>query len=124
MFASMANVSGPKKPTSKGRQSGVVIASDWHPADVVARVRKAGWSLRRLSLEHGYHERSLQTALHKPWPRAEKYIAAAVGLRPQAIWPTRYNADGTPKSGHGDRGIGRPKSKDSRSAEGVQRQAA
>jgi Ner family transcriptional regulator len=54
----------------------------------------------------------------------EKHIAAAIGLRPQAIWPSRYHADGTPKSGHGERGIGRPKSKDTRADERLQRAAA
>ena len=117
-FAAMANVSSTKKPASKPLQ-------DWHPADVVAAVHKAGMSLRRLSLRHGYHERSLQVALGRSWPRAERIIASAIGLRPHAIWPTRYDADGAPKSGHGEHGgIGRPKSKDSRSVERAQRDTA
>jgi Ner family transcriptional regulator len=120
----MSYVSGPKKPASKDRHKPAATGADWHPAEIVAEVRKAGWSLRRLSLKHGYHERSLSTALHRAWPRAEKHIAAAIGLRPQAIWPTRYHADGTPKSGHGDRGIGRPKAKDTRADERLQRAAA
>jgi Ner family transcriptional regulator len=120
----MSYVSGPKKPASKDRHKPAATGADWHPAEIVAEVRKAGWSLRRLSLKHGYHERSLSTALHRAWPRAEKHIAAAIGLRPQAIWPTRYHADGTPKSGHGDRGIGRPKAKDTRAENGLQRAAA
>lgn len=99
----MANVDTAKKPAF----------SDWHPADILAAVRKAGWSLRRLSLEHDYHERSVQVALRKPWPRAERIIASAIGLRPQAIWPSRYHHDGRPKSGRNERGIGRTKGKHS-----------
>lgn len=110
MFVAMATVSRTKKP----------VPQDWHRADIIAALWKAGTSLRQLSLEHEYHPRSLARALSRPWPRAEKLIAARLGLRPHAIWPTRYRADGTPKSGHGERGIGRPKTKDSRSAARLQ----
>lgn len=103
----MSNVDTAKKP----------VFEDWHPADVVAAVRKAGWSLRRLSLKHELQARSLSVALRKPWPRAERIIAGAIGMRPQAIWPTRYHKDGSPKSGRGERGIGRPKRKHSTGTE-------
>jgi Ner family transcriptional regulator len=42
-------------------------------------------------------------ALRRPWPKAEKIIADYIGTTPQAIWPSRYNEDGSPKSGHGIR---------------------
>jgi len=64
---------------------------DWHPADVVAAVRKAGWTLRRLSVHHGYHPASLQSALHRRWPRAQALIAEAIGREPAEIWPSRYS---------------------------------
>lgn len=63
---------------------------DWHRADIVAALRKAGWSLRRLSRYHGYEAGSLGQALKRPWPRAERLIAEAIGVAPEAIWPTRY----------------------------------
>jgi len=99
MSVSMTNLDIAKKPASQ----------DWHPADIVAAVRKAGWSLRRLSIRHDYHPQSLQRALQTPWPRAELIIARAIGFRPQSIWPSRYHRDGRPKSGRGERGIGRYK---------------
>lgn len=102
----MANLDTAKKPT----------LSDWHAADVVAAVRKAGWSLRRLSIKNDYHAQSLQLALRKPWPRAERLIAKAIGTTPQSIWPTRYHQDGRPKSGRNERGIGRVKRKHSTGA--------
>ncbi|MDG4595523.1 MAG: helix-turn-helix transcriptional regulator [Candidatus Contendobacter sp.] len=64
--------------------------SDWHPADVVAAIRKAGWSLRRLSIHHGYTPTALHNALHVRWPKAQRLIAEAIGKQPEQIWPSRY----------------------------------
>lgn len=64
--------------------------ADWHPADVVAALRKAGWSLRRLSVHHGYYPGALDKALHRRWPKAQHLIADAIGIPSEAIWPTRY----------------------------------
>jgi len=63
---------------------------DWHPADVVAALRKRGWSLRQLSAYHGYSPQTLSDTLRRPWPRAEHLIAEAIGVTPDQIWPTRY----------------------------------
>ncbi|MEQ6292576.1 transcriptional regulator [Vogesella sp. GCM10023246] len=65
-------------------------AEDWHRADVVACLRKKGWSLRQLSKEAGLGESTLKTALDRPYPKAERIIAAAIGVTPETIWPTRY----------------------------------
>lgn len=71
----------PKKPAPQ----------DWHPADIVASLRKAGWSLRRLSFHHGYKNGStLKLAIHRRWPKAERLIAQAIGVDPAEIWPSRY----------------------------------
>lgn len=70
---------------------------DWHPADIHAALRKAGWSLRQLALHHGYASKSgLGNAIHKPYPKAERIIATALGLKPQQIWPSRYDRTGKP----------------------------
>jgi Ner family transcriptional regulator len=79
-----------KKPAAE-------VLEDWHPADVVAAIHKAGTTLSALSRQHGYHARSLQVVLRRAWPRGERIVAARVGLRPQAIWPSRYHADGRPR---------------------------
>lgn len=81
----MSHAKGAKKP----------VSSDWHPADVLAALHKAGWSLRQLALEHGYrHRSSFSVALRQPYPKVEAIIARALGRRPQDIWPSRYRADG------------------------------
>lgn len=69
---------------------------DWHPADVVAALWKRGVSMRALSLQAGYSPGALKHALRRPYPRAEKIIADAIGVHPMEIWPSRYTADGYP----------------------------
>jgi Ner family transcriptional regulator len=82
----MTNPHGLKKPAPE----------DWHPAQVVAGLRMRGWSLAQLADANGYtHRSTLTQALRKPYPRAEKIIAGALDLKPEQIWPSRYNKDGT-----------------------------
>lgn len=67
---------------------------DWHRADIVAELRKAGWSLRKLATHHGYKcPTTLATALTRPWPKGESIIAAAIGIDPATIWPSRYRTN-------------------------------
>jgi Ner family transcriptional regulator len=70
--------------------------TDWHPADVLAALKKRGQSLAGLSVAHGYHPTAAGKALKRPWPAMEAIIAAALDLAPVAIWPSRYDADGQP----------------------------
>jgi len=84
---------------------------DWHPADIQAALKKAGWSYARISRVNKYARGTANNAIRTPWPRMEKLIADAIGTTPQEIWPSRYNEDGTPKSGRGQRGLGRYKRK-------------
>lgn len=63
---------------------------DWHPADVLAALKKRGKTLSGLSRAHGYHATAAGKALKKPWPALEALIAAELGLDPEDIWPTRY----------------------------------
>lgn len=81
----MTKQNAPKKP-----------AQDWHRADIVAAVRKAGWSLRKLAQHHGYAApTTLTNALARPWPKGERIIAEAIGVNPAEIWPSRYAKDNT-----------------------------
>lgn len=91
----------PKKPASQ----------DWHNADVIAAIRKTGTNISQLSLRAGIGYGVLRNALFKPYPTYERMIAAHLDLKPQDIWPSRYHADGTPKSGRGERGLGRYRAK-------------
>jgi Ner family transcriptional regulator len=66
-------------------------ARDWHPADVLAALKKRGNTLSGLSVAHGYHPTAAGKALKKPWPAMETIIAHALGLAPSIIWPSRYD---------------------------------
>jgi Ner family transcriptional regulator len=65
-------------------------SSDWHPADVLAALKKRGKTLAGLSVAHGYHPTAAGKALIKPWPALERIIAAELGVAPGDIWPSRY----------------------------------
>lgn len=64
--------------------------SDWHPADVLAALKKRGQSLAGLSAAHGYHATAAGKALKRSWPALEAVIAEAIGVKPEQIWPSRY----------------------------------
>lgn len=66
-------------------------AEDWHRADIIAALHKAGWSLRQLSLQHGYSQAStLKNALDCPWKKGERIIAEAIGVPAEVIWAGRF----------------------------------
>lgn len=67
---------------------------DWHKADIIAALHKRNWTLRRLSVAHGYSPTSLANVLRKPYPNFERIIADTLNLHPMEIWPSRYSYDG------------------------------
>lgn len=64
--------------------------ADWHRAEIIAEVHKKGWSLTQLSLKLGLSARTLNGALNRPYPKAERIIAEVIGVAPEVIWPERY----------------------------------
>ncbi|GKW25809.1 MULTISPECIES: helix-turn-helix domain-containing protein [Pectobacteriaceae] len=67
-----------------------MIDQDWHPADIIAGLRKKGTTLAAVSREAGLASSTLANALTKHWPKGEKLIAEALGVSPAEIWPSRY----------------------------------
>lgn len=65
-------------------------AKNWHQADIIAALKKAGTNLSALSEKNGYSRNNLRNALYRPYPKAERIIAGAIGVQPKDIWPTRY----------------------------------
>ena len=59
-------------------------SADWHPADIVAALKKAGWTISELSRHQGYSSPgTLRRAIERKWPKGEEIIAEAIGLPPQ-----------------------------------------
>jgi lambda repressor-like predicted transcriptional regulator len=79
---------------SNGNESG---GTTDHPADVLAALKKSGRSLAGLSVTNGYHPTAAGKALKQPWPAIEQLLAAAIGVMPQEIWPSRYDRQGNPR---------------------------
>ena len=77
-------------------ESNVWNPVDWHPADVLAALKKRGHSLSGLSMANGYHPTAAGKALKQPWPAMERIVAAALAVTPQEIWPSRYGDHGRP----------------------------
>lgn len=63
---------------------------DWHPADIIAGLRKRGTSLAAVSRNAGLASSTLANALNRRWPKGERLIADALGVAPEKIWPSRY----------------------------------
>lgn len=71
---------------------------DWHPADVKAALHKKGITLAGIAEANGLSSSStLSATFTRSYPANEKRIADAIGVHPQVIWPSRYNADGSRK---------------------------
>ena len=60
---------------------------DWHPADIIAGLRKKGTSMVAESRRNGLSSSTLANALSK----GEMIIAKALGTDPWIIWPSRYH---------------------------------
>lgn len=73
-------------------------AQDWHWADVLAALRKRGWSLRQVGYREGYADsNTLGEVARRPYPKAEATLARYIGVKhPMEIWPSRYDHRGKP----------------------------
>lgn len=83
----------------------VAKTGDWHPAYIKFRLDLAGHSFAELSRlkrrrdGRAYSRTWAHLALYRPHAPGEAAIASAIGVAPLTIWPSRYNADGTPRRG-------------------------
>lgn len=66
------------------------MKQDWHPADIIAAIRKQGTTLAALSRKAGLSSSTLANAITRPWPKGELLIAEALNIHPAEIWPRRY----------------------------------
>ena len=66
----------------------------WHQADIKAALAKKDYTFAKIAREHGYGETSPNTVLWRPWAKMEKIISIIIDVKPQVIWPDRYDRTG------------------------------
>ncbi|PKH25831.1 transcriptional regulator [Enterobacterales bacterium CwR94] len=64
--------------------------NDWHPADIIAELRKRGTSMAAVSRNAGLSSSTLSNVLIRPWPKGEWLVGDALHVHPKEIWPSRY----------------------------------
>ncbi|GBO48501.1 helix-turn-helix domain-containing protein [Pectobacterium versatile] len=74
---------------------------DWHPADIIASLKKRGTTMTALSRKAGLASSTLANTLVRHWPKGERLIADALNTQPEKIWPSRYR---NIQRGHGEQG--------------------
>lgn len=75
-----------KKPASQ----------DWHKSDIKAALEKRGLTLKGLAITNGYRSvDAVNQALFRPYPKTERIIASALDIKPETIWPSRYQFNGS-----------------------------
>lgn len=77
------------------RSKSAKAPKDLPRTDIIAALHKSGTSLRQLAKLHGCGVSTLSMALRGPAAPSEDLIAGALGLSPAALWPSRFNPDGT-----------------------------
>lgn len=71
---------------------------DWTRQRIRQELKLRGVTMREVGRRAGYGNiDSSRSVFHQSSPPAERVIAEILNLRPQDIWPSRYDADGTPK---------------------------
>ena len=83
-------------------------STGWHPADIVAALRKKGTNLNRLAEASDLSRSSVRKALRRVHPRANRLIAEAIGVDLHTIWPDWFDKAGTRKHPSPDRASKQP----------------
>jgi Ner family transcriptional regulator len=63
---------------------------DWHQADIIAAIKKKGTTMAAVSRRAGLSSSTLSNALTRKWPKGERLIAEAIGVKAETIWPSLY----------------------------------
>jgi Ner family transcriptional regulator len=70
--------------------------NDATPERVKEMILATGITLTALSVKHGFCDAAVSIALRKRSPYVQKVIAEHLGVRPQELWPSRYDENGSP----------------------------
>lgn len=66
------------------------MKKDWHQADIIAAIKKKGTTIAAVSRHAGLSSSTLSNALTRKWPKGERLIAEAIGVKAEVLWPSRY----------------------------------
>lgn len=69
---------------------------DVPPNEIKELIRAKGVTLCQLSEMAGFSKTAVSVALKVRSPYVQQAVAEFLGMRPQEIWPTRYDANGSP----------------------------
>lgn len=65
-----------------------------HPADVRARIWKAGGTFKRIAELYDLHRSTVSAACVRPQPSGNRAIAAYLGCSTHDLWPEWFDPDG------------------------------
>lgn len=65
-------------------------ATNWHRADIIAELKKRGWTLRSLADAGNVSYNTLKTVFDKSYPKMERLVANAIDVPPEVIWAARF----------------------------------
>jgi len=92
-----------RMPTIDRPTRRILADPDKRRAWCIYQLSLRGSSLAAVARGAGVSRQTLYVVFWRPYPRMEKIVADALGMRPQELFPERYDADGLP-----NRKIGRP----------------
>jgi Ner family transcriptional regulator len=73
------------------------MADDIAPDTLKNLILATGITLSELSVQNGFSPTAISVALRKRSPFVQQVIADRLGMRPQDIWPSRYDENGSPR---------------------------
>ena len=72
------------------------MVADTSPEHVKQMILSTGITLTALSVKHGFSDAAVSIALRKRSPHVQAVVAKHLKMRPQDIWPSRYDVNGSP----------------------------
>lgn len=71
------------------------IERGWTNDQIKEAVKQQGFTLAELEIASNLPKRSLYQSLQRRYPKADKMLAAFIGVHESVIWPNRYFVNGT-----------------------------
>lgn len=69
---------------------------DMSPEEVKKLIMDTGITLSELGIQNGFSGAAVSITLKKRQPYVQNVIAKRLNMRPQDIWPSRYDENGSP----------------------------